>query len=77
MIVPENNLLCKVINGEKVLAASYSQIDTFIQCPYNGIRLTWRVTDPRKSTKLRHMVRLSTRQWSISSRTDADLLMRI
>lgn len=34
MIIPENNLLCKVINGEKVLAASYSQIDTFVQCPY-------------------------------------------
>lgn len=34
MIVPENNLLCKTIGGEKVLAASYSQIDTFVQCPY-------------------------------------------
>ena len=34
MVIPENNLLCKVINGEKVLAASYSQIDTFVQCPY-------------------------------------------
>lgn len=34
MIVSENNLLCKTIGGEKVLATSYSQIDTFVQCPY-------------------------------------------
>ena len=34
MTIPETHLLCKIINGEKVLAASYSQIDTFVQCPY-------------------------------------------
>ena len=33
MIVPENNLLCKTIGGEKGVAASYSQIDTVVQCP--------------------------------------------
>lgn len=34
MTIPDNHLLCKEIDGKKVLATSYSQIDTFVQCPY-------------------------------------------
>ena len=46
MIVPENNLLCKTIGGEKVLAASYSQIDTFVQCPYKWYKTCLLYTSP-------------------------------
>lgn len=36
--IPGSNLLLKVIDGEERLAVSYSQIETFLQCPYKWFR---------------------------------------
>lgn len=33
IVIPESHLLCKEIDGKRVLATSYSQIDTFGSCP--------------------------------------------
>lgn len=34
MVVPDTNLLYKDVGGEQKLCISYSQLDTFMQCPY-------------------------------------------
>lgn len=34
MVIPQTHILCKEIEGRRVLATSYSQIETFENCPY-------------------------------------------
>lgn len=39
MNVPATHRLVRVINGEKCLCVSYSQIETFLQCPYKWYKM--------------------------------------